>query len=124
MRKILTLITMLLLSALWLQAQSGDPGMTRMQAPNATGPTTIDGCLQAPGGHYTLIDNNGKAHTLTGDTARLSHYVGHQVEITGTPTIKTIDTSEQNIASSVEEVPAFRIKSAKLIAKTCKSSTQ
>jgi len=102
-----------------LQAQAGNPGIDKVQTPNPSGPATIDGCLQSSGGHYTITDNNGKVHNLTGDTARLSHYVGHQVEITGKMTVKTIDTSEQNIASSVEEVPALWVKSAKQISKTC-----
>jgi len=121
-RTTLTLTSILLLSSLWLQAQAGDPGADT-RASNTSGLTKIDGCLQSSGGHYTVTDDNGKIHNLTGDTARLSHYVGHQVEITGTPTFKTIDTSEQNAASTVEEVPAFRVKSAKQVSKTCTSAT-
>ena len=49
---------------------------------------------------YVIIDDTGTEHNLIGSTARLSHYVGHRVEIIGEPTIKTIDTTQANIASS------------------------
>jgi putative FmdB family regulatory protein len=55
-------------------------GIDKMQVPNASGPTMIDGCLQSSGGHYKVVDNNGKVHNLTGDTARLSRYVGPRAE--------------------------------------------
>ncbi len=122
MRKTLMLASIVFFSAIWLQAQAGDPGADT-RASNASGPTRIDGCLHSSGFQYTVTDKSGKVHLLTGDTARLSHYVGHQVEITGTPTIKTIDTSEQNAASTVEEVPAFRVKSARQISKSCSPTT-
>jgi hypothetical protein len=114
MRTIPMLMSLLLSCSLGLFAQAGDPGADT-RAGNASAPTMIGGCLQRSGFQYTVTDKNGKSYNLTGNTGKLSHYVGHQVEITGAPTIKTIDTSEQNAASTVQEVPAFKVKSAKQV---------
>ncbi len=122
MRATLMLMSLLLSCSLGLYGQAGDPGADT-RAGNASAPTVIAGCLQRSGFQYTVTDKNGKSYNLTGNTGKLSHYVGHQVKITGVPTVKTIDTSEQNAASTVEEVPAFSVKSAKQISKTCTPAT-
>lgn len=122
--RILSLPFLLLFAvSLPLHAQSGDPGADKVQAPPKV-PNTIHGCLQRSGFQYNLIEDSGKSLVLTGDTARLDHFGGHQVEITGKPTVKTIDTTETWAASTVEEIPAFEVKSAKLISKACTSPTR
>lgn len=60
-------------------AQSGQMGHTA-----ATGHTTVEGCLSSSNGSYTLTDKNGTAYQVTGDNAKLSEHVGHEVKITGT----------------------------------------
>jgi hypothetical protein len=117
MRKTLPLVLLLLSFSLWLQAQEGDPGADIWQAP--TGPSRVDGCLQSSGGHYTVTGKDGTVTDLTGNTAWLSHYVGHEVEITGKPTVRTLDTTAKDAASTVEELPALEVKSAKEVSKTC-----
>lgn len=117
MRKTLLLVLLLLSSSLWLQAQEGDPGADIWQAP--TGPSTVDGCLQSSGGHYIVTGKDGTVTDLTGDTAWLSRYVGHEVEITGKPTVRTLDTTAKDAASTVEELPALEVKSAKEISRIC-----
>ncbi len=117
MRKTLLLVLLLLSSSLCLQAQEGHPGADIWLAP--TGPNTVDGCLKSSGGHYTVTGKDGAVTDLTGDTARLSHYVGHEVEITGKPTIRTLDTTVIHAASTAEELPALEVKSAKEVSKMC-----
>ncbi len=123
MRKSLMITMLLLTSALWLPAQEGIPGANVTRAPAGKSPTTIQGCLYSSGGHYTVTDKHGKVHRLTGSTAKLSHFVGHEVEITGKPTVITLDTTMDQTASSVEELPALRVEHAKLLSNTCKSAT-
>ena len=123
MRKTLMLTLVLLMSALWLQAQVGDPGVDLWLAPAGTSPTTIDGCLRSSSGHYTVTDKDGAVHDLTGNTARLSHYVGHEVEITGKPTVITLDTTMIHAASTAEELPALEVESAKQLSNKCDSAT-
>ena len=77
------------------------------------------GCLEVPAGHYTLVASDGTATRLTGDVARLSRYVGHEVEINGKPTVITLDTTVDHAASTVEQLPALDVQSAKEISKTC-----
>jgi hypothetical protein len=124
MRKILVFTLALLASAVWLQAQSGYPGLDAWQAAGRTSSlTTVQGCLQSSGGDYTVTDNTGAIHQLQGNTARLSRYVGRQVEITGKPGLKTTDTTEKGIASSATEEPALTVEGAKQISETCSSAT-
>jgi hypothetical protein len=117
-RGTLLLTLVLLFSACWLYAQEGDPGADIWVSVD-TYPPTIDGCLQRYGFYYKVIGEDGTVYNLTHTTSEISHYVGHQVEITGKPTVKTLDTTEIHIASSVEELPALEVKSVKELSATC-----
>ena len=117
MRNTALFILLLLVSTLCLQAQQADPGADRWRGPS--GPSTIRGCLHASAGEYTITDDYGTVTAVTGNTAHLSRYVRHEVQITGKPTIRTLDTTVQNAASSVIEVPALEFKTVKLLGPTC-----
>jgi len=41
------------------------------------------------------------------------------VDVTGKLTVKTIDATKTLAASTVAEIPAFEVKSVKLVSKTC-----
>ena len=119
MRKILILILLLLTFAVWSQAQ--DAGNTNGKTSGKTsGLTTMEGCLQSSNSQYTLTDDTNTSHILTGAVRKLSPQVGHQVEVTGKPGMRTIDNTLVGGASSVIEQPIFEVKSVKLIAATCK----
>ena len=111
MRKILVLTLGLLVSAVWLQAQ--DAGKT-------SNLETIEGCLQRSEGQYSLIDDTNTIHHLAGGGSKLKDHVGHQVEITGKPGVRNIDTTTAGLASSVVVQPVIEVKSVKYIADTCK----
>ena len=119
MRTTLLLASILLLSALYLQAQEGDPGADIWRFPGKGYPSTVEGCLQSSSLHYTVTDKQGKVYNLTGNTAKLSHFVGHEVEITGKPTVITLDTTVFYAASTVEMFPALEVKTAKKLTGTC-----
>jgi hypothetical protein len=118
-RSTLILILLLVITALWLPAQEGNPGADIWEAPASTYPTTIDGCLQSSGGHYTVTGKDGTVYDLTGSTARLSRYAGHHVEVTGKPTVRTLDTTMIHAASTAVELPALEVDSAREISSTC-----
>jgi len=118
-RKILVLTLVLLASAIWLQAQAvGQMGSQK------SGVTTIQGCLQYTHGHYFLTDSGGTAHQLQSEANKLQAHVGHTVEITGKPGIRTVDTTVQGAASSAKEEQVFKVMSVKHVSDTCKAAGQ
>lgn len=111
--KLTLMLTLLLVSAAGLQAQdAGKP----------SSPSTIQGCLQYTNGHYRLTEDNGTAHQLQSQANKLAKQVGHEVAITGTPAVRSVDTTVQGSASSVKEEQVFRVTSVKHIADTCKAA--
>ena len=120
MRNIFPLGLTLALSAFWLQAQDANPGKDSSRAAADNGQqATMQGCLQASGGRYTIRDDSGIVHLLSGDATTLSYYVGHEVQVTGTRFTKTTDTTVSGAASSATERPDFRVRNVKDIADTC-----
>ena len=85
----------------------------------ASGPVTLDGCLQSDNGHYMLVEKDGTPHQLTGAANKLKRLVDHQIEVIGEPTTETIDTSQAGIASSAAERRVFRVKTVTEKAKSC-----
>ncbi len=108
MKKSLLLITMLLLSAAWVVAQStspapstSQPGAAAQSSPSGMGSQTspadqgsakasaksensIRGCLGGSAGNYTLTDSaTGKTYKLTGSDSDLSAHIGQEVELNG-----------------------------------------
>ncbi|MFZ1136595.1 MAG: hypothetical protein WAN69_16720 [Candidatus Korobacteraceae bacterium] len=116
MRKTLMLILVLLVSALWVQAQDAT------QAPTASGPTTIQGCLTYAKGHYWLTEDNGTAHQLQSQANKLQKHVGHEVAITGKPAIRSVGTTIQGQGSSVKEEPVFKVSDVQHVADACTSA--
>jgi hypothetical protein len=112
-RKTLMLTLVLMVSAVWLQAQ--DAGKT-------SDLTTIEGCLRHSEGQYTLIDDTNTIHHLVGGAKLLARHIGHQVEVTGKPGVRTLDTTPQGAASAAVVQPTIEVKSVKHIADTCKSA--
>ncbi len=117
MRKTLTLAS-LLLSAVWLQAQTANPSSDKNKT---SGPATIEGCLQSAGGEFTLTESNGTVHQLSGSGNKLNHQVGHEVQITGKASTKTTADTSYGAASSAQVVPVFEVKTVTQVADTCKS---
>jgi hypothetical protein len=121
MRNTVVLSLLLVLSGFWVQAQEGNPGRD-FWVPTNTYPPTIEGCLTNANLHYTVVGKDGTVYNLTGGTARLSGYVGHEVQISGKPTVKSLDTTEKDAASTVEELPALDVKTVKELSGTCSSA--
>ena len=117
MRNTLMLTLVLLISVVCLPAQ--DEGKTSGKTSDLT---TIEGCLHHSAGQYTLIDDTNTIHHLVGGAAKLSHHIGHQVEVTGKPGVRTLDATPQGGASAAVVQPIIEVKSVKHIAETCKSA--
>ena len=118
MRVTLMLTLVLVISALWLQAQVGDPGRDGLMS-SQTYPPVIRGCLERSGFYYAVVSRDGTAYDLTGSTNHLIHDVGHEVEITGKPTVISVSTTMIRAASTVEEFPALEVRTVKELSRTC-----
>ena len=138
MRQLLLLVSVLLLGLSWAVAQSSTPSS---QSPDSTGSSqstgssaasgqssrtgtggqmTVEGCLSGSSGNYTLTDKNGMSYQLTGDTAKLSEHVGHEIKVTGTSGSSTGAESSTGAASGGAG-QSLQVTSVKHISKTCKS---
>jgi hypothetical protein len=112
------IFALLLTSASTLPALEGYPGSNPDQKSEST-LTTIQGCLQSAGGQFTLVESNGTVHRLT-FSKKLTHYDGHEVQITGKPSTKTVSDTSYGAASSAEEIPILEVKTVTQLADTCK----
>ena len=102
-------------------------GQSASSSPSATQPadlpwdmSAITGCLQSSMGHYTLTDDEGTVHELSGGSSKLKHQVGHQVEVIGKKGTRSVDRTLAGGASTVVELPVFEVKSVKQVADKCK----
>jgi len=131
MRHILLFVSVLLLGLSWAVAQNtagqGSTSSSTGQASqtSAGGETTVEGCLSESSGNYTLTDKNGTAYQLTGDTAKLSEHVGHEIKVTGTSNSSASSPSSSGTAgagtSSSGSQQSLQVSSVKHISKTCQS---
>jgi hypothetical protein len=134
MRHLLLLISVLLLGACWAVAQDTtnptSPSQTsptsasssQTGATTASGATAVEGCLSGASGSYTLTDKNGVAYQLTGDTAKLSEHVGHQVKVTGTSSSASPGSDGTAAGTANGNSQTLEVSSVKHISKTCKNS--
>jgi hypothetical protein len=118
MRGMVMLVLGLVVCAVLLQAQEGIPGREGLSS-TQNYPPVISGCLERSGFYYAVVGKDGTAYDPTGSTIHLNHYVGHEVEITGSPTVISVSTTMIHAASSVEEYPALEIKSVKELSGAC-----
>lgn len=141
MRKLFLLISVLLLGLSWAVAQdsstpssqdstSSSPSSGSQNSAAGSGQTsrsgagqmTVEGCLSGSSGNFTLTDKNGTAYQLTGDPAKLSEHVGHEVKVTGTSGAAGTGASgstETSAAGSAGQ--SLQVTSVKHVSKTCKS---
>jgi hypothetical protein len=123
MQKIMLFLSVVLLSMSWAVAQdasspSSPAAAGSGQAAQSGGQMMVEGCLGGSDGNYTLSDSNGTVYQLTGDTAKLSAHVGHEVKISGTSDSGTAGTSTGTPSGSGGH--SIQVSSVKHISKTCK----
>jgi hypothetical protein len=141
MRQILLLVSILLLGLTWAVAQDASQtspsssqssasagqtssGETSSRRTSAGGETTVEGCLSGSSGSYTLTDKNGNTYQLTGDTAKLSQHVGHEVKITGSSSAGAGSANSgaaAGAAGAAGSQQTLQVVSVKHVSKTCQS---
>ncbi len=111
----LLLFSVLLLGVSWAAAQTSPSQGTG----GSTGQETVKGCLSNSGGNYMLTDKNGKTFQLTGDTAKLTDHVGHEIKVTGTAGSASASSDSGGMSQAS---PTIEVSSFKHIAKTCEGA--
>ena len=113
------LLLLLVVACACLAAQLATPAASAQNSGKNSDLTTLTGCLQSSSARYTLTDEDGTLHELSGGH-KLGNYVGQQVEITGKEVTRTIDNTAPGGASSVIVQSVFNVKTVKKIADQCK----
>jgi hypothetical protein len=133
MRQLFLLLSVLLLGLSWAVAQDSTSPATQDSTSNsgqtsrtgAGGQMTVEGCLSGSSGNFTLTDKNGMSYQLSGDTAKLSEHVGHEVKVTGTSGSAGAgasgSTEPSGAAGTAGAGQTLQVTSVKHVSKTCKS---
>ncbi|MFY9908100.1 MAG: hypothetical protein WBX02_18085 [Terriglobales bacterium] len=87
-----------------------------------SGNTTVEGCLSGSDGNYTLTADNGTAYKLTGNTAKLSDHVGHEIKVMGTTGAASASGSSGAMGNDSSS-QTLQVNSFKHISKTCKNNS-
>jgi hypothetical protein len=136
MRQIFLLVSVLILGLSWAVAQDAtqgstspsrgtDPNNSGQNAAGSAGQKTVTGCLSGSNGSYTLTDKHGMTYQLTGDTAKLSDHVGHEVKITGNSNSAGSAASGGAAAGASGGAGAektLEVSSVKHVSKTCQAA--
>jgi hypothetical protein len=124
MRRILLLLSTLLLGMSWVAAQnSASPGQQGSKSASGAGSaTTVQGCLSGSNGKYTLTDAQGKTYDLMGDTSKLADHVGHEVKITGVENSAATSGSSGGAMGNDSSQPTIEVSAVKHVSKTCKNA--
>jgi hypothetical protein len=118
MRRLLLFLSVLLLGLSWAAAQDN-----ASQTNSAGGETTVQGCLTSASGSFTLTDQNGTTYQLTGDTAKLSEHVGHEVKISGATSSASAPSSAGAPGTAGgNSGQTLQVSSVKHLSKTCQST--
>jgi hypothetical protein len=91
----------------------------------SSGSNMVQGCLSGTDGNYMLTDKNGTTYKLTGDSAKLSEHVGHEVQVSGTTsggstTPSASGSSSDSMSAGSQTIAVTAIKH---VSKTCQSAS-
>jgi hypothetical protein len=86
----------------------------------------VQGCLSGTDGNYMLTDKNGNTYKLTGDSAKLSEHVGHEVQVSGNTTGGSTTPSASGSSSDSTGAggsQTIAVTAIKHVSKTCQSAS-
>ena len=95
MRK--TMVFFLLFSGSWLMAYANQ-GKSQQPPKTQNGQVTVKGCVSRSSGHYILVQSDpSNSYVLEAPgTTDMGHYLGQQVEVTGTELSHTSPTTSHS----------------------------
>jgi hypothetical protein len=99
-------------------SMNSDSGMSKTNA----GADSVQGCLGGADGNYTLTDKSGTSYRLTGDTAKLSEHIGHEVKVSGTKSAATATDASDTMGKTGGAQQSIQVSSVKHISKTCQNA--
>jgi hypothetical protein len=122
-KKTYLLAATMLLSAIWLVAQSNPQSST---SSGSSDQTTIQGCLSGSGGNFTVTDSSGNSYKLQGDTSKLSDHVGQEVKISGkdlgSAASSGFPSGSKEPASAAQGGHSFDVSNIEKVSDSCASS--
>ena len=126
-KKIYLLAATMLLSAIWLVAQSSTQSNPQSSTSSGSSDqTTIQGCLSGSSGNFTVTDSSGNSYKLQGDTSKLSDHVGQEVKISGKDLSSTsssgFPSASKDPASSAQGSRGFDVSDIQKVSDSCATS--
>jgi len=100
--------------------QAGSSQKDSSMSETGTSANSVEGCLSGSDGNYTLTDQTGTSYKLTGDTAKLSEHIGHEVKITGTKSPASATGASDTMGQTGGAQQSIEVTSVKHVSKTCK----
>ncbi len=121
MMRYLLVVSVLLLGATWAAAQNYP---SQSKSANTGSHTTVEGCLSGSAGNYMLTDMKGNNFELTGNTAKLSEHIGHEIKVTGTESAASTSTNSGASNSTMGQAQkTIDVTSFKHVSKTCQAGS-
>lgn len=117
MMRYLLAVSVVLLGTTWAAAQNYP---SQSKSANTGTQTTVEGCLSGSAGSYMLTDKKGNSFELTGDTAKLSEHVGHEIKVTGTESAASTSSGASN-STMGQAQKTIDVTSFKHVSKTCQA---
>lgn len=125
MRKSLLLIVLLMMSGVWVTAQSTSSSTSDSVSSGKTSDLdTLTGCLKFTHDNYFLTEDDGAEHQLAGSERKLGHEIGKEIEVTGKPGTVSVDHTLAGGSSTVVEQKVFKVRAVKPVADQCKFAGQ
>lgn len=126
-KKIYLLAATMLLSAIWLVAQSSTQSNPQSSTSSGSSDQTmIQGCLSGSGGNFTVTDSSGNSYKLQGDTSKLSDHVGQEVKISGkdlgSAASSGYPSGSKEPASAAQGGHSFDVSNIEKVSDSCASS--
>jgi hypothetical protein len=113
-----TILLVVLFVGSWLMAQA-NPDQSQQSPKEKKGQVTVQGCVSRSSGDYVLMQSDpGNGYVLRAtNKIKLGHYLGQQVEVTGTksPTMSSSSDAGRRAGSSV----TIMVDSINTISKEC-----